>query len=190
LSKQLPPAVTIFNMNMSKRSHTAVIGECKVIIEIAHRSYQAGDRSLGGGEELFLSLASKCSEIDYVARQVITKFRPVSSEATQRSNFRAIFKIIWRYIRDKSVNPERRFLLMMLAFSTLTVGARKASKCQDEVDKWRNEIANWIGCHLSSSEAAGSSEKSSGKKSSSSGSGNLKERAQKLFSTAYLPSFD
>ena len=63
-------------MNMSKRSHTAVIGECKVIIEIAHKSYQAGERgsshggATGGGEDLFLTLAAKCSEIDYVARQV------------------------------------------------------------------------------------------------------------------------
>ena len=63
---------------MSKRSHTAVIGEYKVIIEIAHKSYQAGERgsSHGGattgtsGEDLFLTLAAKCSEIDYVARQV------------------------------------------------------------------------------------------------------------------------
>ncbi len=158
-------------MNYRKSNH-AVIVESKVFLEMAYTTY---DSQASSGDELFQGLMMKCEDLDSTARGVISKFKAVASEATQRIRYRAIIKVIWRYIRDKLVSPDRRLLLMVLAFSTLTVGARKVSQNRDDVDKWRNEIAIWLGKHLAGDKQSKST---------------AKDQAHQLFLAAYLPYFD
>jgi len=149
-----------------KSSNKAVLIECKIFLGIAYTSYDNSD-------ELFQNLIVKCQQLDSTASQVISKFKAVASEATQRLQYRAIIKVIWRYIRDMSVNPDHRLFLMVLAFSALTVGARKATKNADDVDKWRNEIAAWLGQQLATTRK-----------------GENGSKHHKLFKTAYLNNFD
>ena len=158
--------------------------ECEIFLRVTYASTSYDEYSSADGRQLFQAMMLSCQSSDESTecQETIRKFQKLSAGAiSQRAQYREIVKVVWRYVQKLSVaDQQRRLFLMCMAVSTVTVESRRTAGRPVCVDKWRDEVAKWLGEQLTCG----------GKGVVDVGEGCARERLERFFSTPYLHDFD
>jgi len=157
--------------------------ECENLLRIAHSSTSYSEENEQEGKKLFHQLITRCQSLeDESSQKIIDKFEPLAaSTAAQRTQYRAMIKVAWRFVRSsKSGDAMEVLALLVIAFASLTNGARKSGAKVVRVDKWRDEVARWFGEQLTIG----------GQGVTGTAQGTPLDRVHQFLSTPYLHDFD
>jgi len=157
--------------------------EWENLLRIAHANTSYCEDHKQEGKRIFHQLITRCQSLeDETSQKIIDKFEPLAaSTAAQRNQYRAMIKVAWRFVRSSKTGDAMEVLaLLVIAFASLTNGARKSGAKVVRVDKWRDEIARWLGRQLTIGGQGVTGEPV----------GNPLDRVQQFLSTPYLHDFD